>query len=240
MNIEVIPTVDEIKNGEIFQKTVIIIDVLRTSSTIISALANGCKSIIPAETVGQAKAIKNHFKEALLVGDRYYKKIPGFDLSNSPTEMLDAELNDRTIILTTSNGIRGIQKAEKGEMVIIGGFLNGVACVKEALERKNDLVLLLVGDKSSFVIEDGLAAGFYIDLIKKNCSVDGINDFGVAMYGMYKYFEQQLQEVIKNTEVARKLSQYGHEKDIEYSVQRNILDVCPIVNNEQIITILER
>jgi len=238
MNIEVIPTVDEIKNGEIFQKTVIIIDILRTSSTIISAFANGCKNIIPAETVGQAKTIKSHFAEALLVGDRYYKKIPGFDLSNSPTEMLDAELKNRTIILTTSNGIRGIQKAEKGANVLIGGFLNGEACVKQMLKQKNDLVLLLVGDKNNFVIEDGLAAGFYIDLIKKTCSVENINDFGVAMYGMYKYFENQILTIIKNTETAKKLIQNGHEKDIDFAVQTNILDICPIVNKEQIIIIL--
>lgn len=239
MNVEVIPTVDEIKNGEIFQRTVIIIDILRTSSTIITALANGCKGIIPAETVGQAKAIKNHFKEALLVGDRYYKKIPGFDLCNSPTEMIETRLNNRTIILTTSNGIRGIQKAEKGDNVLIGGFLNGEACVKQALEHKKDLVLLLVGDKNSFALEDGLAAGFYIDLIKKNCSIESINDFGVAMFGMYKYFEHQLLEVIKNTEIAKKLIQFGYEKDIEYVVQTNTLNICPIVNKEQIITILD-
>lgn len=236
MNIEVIPTVDEIKNGEIFQKTVIIIDILRTSSTIISAFANGCKSIIPAETVGQAKTIKSHFNEALLVGDRYYKKIPGFDLCNSPTEMLETKLKNRTIILTTSNGIRGILKAEKGDNILIGGFLNGNACVKHILEQKKDLVLLLVGDKSSFVIEDGLAAGFYIDLIKKAGSIESINDFGVAMYGMYKYFENQLLDVIKNTETAKKLIQHGYEKDIDYVVQTNVLNICPTVNKEQIIT----
>lgn len=240
MNIDVIPTVDEIKSEELFHKTVIIVDILRTSSTIISALANGAHYVIPVETVGQAKNLKNHNFNYLISGDRFYKKIPGFDLNNSPSEMATSPITEKTIVLTTTNGTRAIQKALKGEHVLIGGFLNGEYCIQNALTLKRDIVLLAVGDRNEFSLVDGLAVGFLIDIIKKKCkNTVEINNFGLAMFGMYKYYEDQVENIINNSQMGKKLIQQGLKDDVNISSQANLYPICPYVNNDQTITILD-
>lgn len=235
MNIEVIPTIDEIKSEDIFQKTVIILDVFYTSSTIITALGNGCQFVIPAETIGQAKALKNQNPSYLLAGERYFKRVPGFDLSNSPKEILSSTIDGSRIILT-SDGIWGIQKVIKAEQILLGSFLNGDYCVEKALSFKKDIVLLMVGEKNDFALEDGLAAGFLIDLIKKHYHNNlNINDYGISMYGMYKYYEESLIDVIKNSVAGKKLISQGLGDDIEYSCKKNSYKICPYVTTDNII-----
>jgi len=236
MHVAVIPSLDEIKVEELFHKTVILLDILRTSSTIITALAKEDINIITADTVGQAKILKNQHPSYLLAGERFYKKIPGFNVSNSPLEMYSTDLQYNNIILSTMNGTRAIQKAQKGDNVLIGGFLNGNYCVTKAISFKKDIVMLCVGERNEFSLEDGLAAGFFIDLIKKYTNDDlYINDFGIAMYGAYKYNESHLTSLIKTTKTAKKLIQLGLQDDIEFSCQTNIFDVCPYLSEEQII-----
>ncbi len=236
MHIDVIPNVDEIKNDDLFQKTVIILDILRTSSTIIAALGNGCQYIVPAETVGHAKMLKNQNSNYLLAGERFYKKIAGFDLGNSPFEMTFSPLDEKSIVLTTTNGVRGIQKAYKGENVLIGGFLNGSYCIQQALALKKDIVIVAVGDKGKFSLEDGLAAGFFIDLIIKSMEeMVETNDLGIALHGMYKYYEKDIVNIIKTGESAKKLIQHGSIEDIVFSCQKNKYAVCPYVNSDQIV-----
>lgn len=238
MVIDVIPTVDQIRTEDLYSKTVVILDVLRTSSTIITALANSSKIIIPVETVVEAKQLKIKNPSCILAGDRFYKKIPGFDLGNSPTSFLETSFWDQAIVLTTTNGTRAIQKALKGEKVLIGGFLNGKKCSEEAIALRRDIVLLAVGERDEFSLEDGLAAGFFIDLIK-NTYKDPlkVNDLGIAMYGLYKYYENQLFEVITESRSGKKLIQMGYEEDIRFSCQKNIFPFCPVVKDDQTITV---
>jgi len=238
MRVDVIPTVDEIKNDELYQKTVIVVDILRTSSTIISALANGCSCIFTAETLGQAKTLKNQNPHFQLAGERFYKKVVDFDFGNSPTEMADTPMSATTIVLTTTNGTRAIQKALKGETILIGSLLNGESCVKTALSYKKDIVLLAAGDRNQFAFEDGLGAGFLIDQIKKNYNdFIEINDFGLAMYGAYKYHENELLEIIKSSQNAKKLIQNGLTADVEFSCQINSFSITPFVNDNLSITL---
>ena len=238
MMINVIPTVDEVKGDDLFQKTVIVVDILRTSSTIITSLANGSGFIYPVETIGQAKMLKDKEK-ALLAGERYYKKINGFDLGNSPIEYTKEVVDKKAIILSTTNGTRTISKALKGDQVLIGGFLNGLECMKQAISNKRDIVILCAGDKSEFSLEDGLAAGFLIDQAKK-LSLEPVTmtDMAMAMYGVYKYYEHNLLDVLATTESGKKLIALGYGEDIIHSSKTNIYSICPYVDHDHKIMIL--
>ncbi|MFV9510805.1 2-phosphosulfolactate phosphatase [Tepidibacillus sp. LV47] len=229
MYVDVIPTVDEMKVETLYKKTVIIVDIFRTTTTMITALANGVKWIIPVETIGQAKTMKNIKSSVLLAGDRFSKKIQEFDLGNSPLEYISSTMKDKKIIMTTTNGTRAMQKAGRAEHILIGGFINGDSCISEALKLKRDLVILCVGNRNEFALEDGLAAGFFIDLLlKKSDQSYEINDFGKAVYGMYKYYEDKLPDILKNTETGKKLTQLGFTEDIDFSSQLNLYSISPI------------
>lgn len=150
VKVEVISTVDEIRHEEIFHKTVIIIDVLRASSTIVTALSKGYEQVIPVETIGQAQSLQS--ETAYLAGERYGKKIQGFDFSNSPTEIMAESQIRPTLILTTTNGTKAIQKAKKGESVLIGCLMNAKACADKALAYQRDITILCAGSRQLFAL----------------------------------------------------------------------------------------
>ena len=229
MLVEVISTVDEVKQETLFKKTIIIVDVLRTSTTIITALASGAKWIIPVETIGQAKTLRNTNSEILLAGDRYSKKIPEFDLGNSPTEFLNRNVENRSIALSTSDGTRAIQKVGKGGNILIGGFLNGESCAQKSIQFKRDILILCVGNRNEFALEDGLAAGYLIDELAKasNQSIE-TNDLAKSMYGMYKFYEYNLLNIIKQSDTAKRLIQLGYTDDVHFSSSKNKYPICPL------------
>lgn len=118
MKVEVIAQLDELRMEDILNKTVIVIDVLRSSSTIVTALAIGYREVCTTETIGQARNLESD--DYFLAGERYGKKIQGFTFSNSPCEIQEVPVTRSGLILTSTNGTRAIQKAKKGSLVLIG------------------------------------------------------------------------------------------------------------------------
>ena len=103
MKIDVIISADHISDDLVKDKVVVVIDVLRATSVIVTALNNGCKEVIPVLTVEEAFKLKNKYKECVLGGERRAVKIEGFDLSNSPLEYTEKVVKDKTLILSTTN-----------------------------------------------------------------------------------------------------------------------------------------
>src|SRR5690554_4707913 len=207
MKVDVLSCISEAKSDQFINKTVIVIDVLRATSSIISALKHGSSGVIPVETVQQAKSTQE--KDDLLGGERYCKKIPGFDLGNSPTEYSKASIQNKRIIMTTTNGIRAIQKSNKATHIIAGAIINATSCAKVALALDREMVIVCAGTQDQFSLEDGLGAGVIIDeLIKYKKGVPILlNDFGTAMHALYLHSQDQLQEAISQCSNGKKLKQ---------------------------------
>ncbi|WP_281886645.1 2-phosphosulfolactate phosphatase [Paenibacillus sp. YYML68] len=165
MHIEVIPTVNEARADDLLHKTVIAIDVLRATSTMLAALASGCRSIVPVETVNQALTLQQEGE--LLAGERFCKRIPGFQLGNSPLEFTPDAVGGKTVIMTTTNGTRAIQKSQKAAHVLIGGLLNAEACAREAARLSHEIVIVCAGTQDVFALEDGLCAGLLVEELMK-------------------------------------------------------------------------
>ncbi|MCK9909487.1 2-phosphosulfolactate phosphatase, partial [Microbacteriaceae bacterium K1510] len=104
MRIDVVPTVEEIRFEQISNRVVVILDVLRASSTIVTALANGFADVVPVETVGQAQACRG--ENTILAGERHCRKVSDFDYNNSPTALSKQNHQGKRLILTTTNGTR--------------------------------------------------------------------------------------------------------------------------------------
>lgn len=125
-NLETLFIPEEIKNIELAGKLVVMIDVLRASSTIVTALANGCRGFIPILSPDQAKKKAQQFEKegVLLGGEREGTKIEGFDLGNSPREYKKEAVKDKTIIFSTTNGVKTLEMVKSAYEIIIGSFLN--------------------------------------------------------------------------------------------------------------------
>ncbi len=229
MQIDAIPSVNEARTEDFQNKTTIVIDVLRATSTICTALAYGSAGVIPVETVYQAKQL--HPGDHLLAGERYCKKINGFDLGNSPFEYMDPCIRGKKIILTTTNGTRAIYKAQKSTNVLAGCMLNAPSCAETALQFKRDVTILCAGTHDQFSLEDGLCAGYILEeILKRNDALHfEMNDFAMAMRAAYLLHKDQLPDILLNCSNGQRFIKLGLSEDVQYCAQMDKFQIVPIL-----------
>ncbi|MDH4615869.1 2-phosphosulfolactate phosphatase [Brevibacillus sp. AY1] len=236
MRIEVVPTVEEIRFEQISNHVVIVIDVLRASSTIVTALGNGFASVLPVETIGQAQSLRT--PTCTLAGERHCKKIPEFDYNNSPTQLARHPQKGGQLILTTTNGTRAIQKAERAPALLIGCFLNATACMSYAFHQKLDITLYCAGTRSEFALEDGLAAGYMISLAQAKYPMLQVCDLGKALMASYLHLADSIADVMPLTTTGKRLVQHLFTDDIAYCAQLDHYQLVPYVKERRILPYL--
>lgn len=233
MRIEVVPTVEEIRFEQINNRVIIVIDVLRASSTIVTALGNGFTAVIPVDTIGQATSLRS--ADVLLAGERHCRKIPDFDCNNSPTELAAQQAMGRQLVLTTTNGTRAIQKAERASLVLIGCFLNATACITHALSQRLDISLYCAGTRGQFALEDGLLAGLLINRAEKLVPSLQLCDLGKALQASYLQLADKLSEILPCTTTGKRLVQHQLSADLAYCAQVDRYSIVPYVVQKRIL-----
>jgi len=231
LRIDCISNISETFGQEVIGKTVFVIDVLRATSTMVAALSAGARSIVPVETVAQAKQAAA--EDDLLAGERQCKKIPGFALGNSPLEFTEAAVKGKRIVMTTTNGTRGIQKASKAATVLAGSLLNAKACARAALQLRRDVVLLCAGTQDVFALEDGLCAGLIVKEIKALAKDVATDDLGMALEGSFRAYEDRLEEALLACESGRRLTSLGMKADVAYCARSNTHELVPALSGKE-------
>lgn len=234
MQIEVISSVNEARADRFTHRTAIVIDVLRASSTMVAALEAGAPGIFPVETVLEARALQR--PGDLLAGERFCRKIPGFDLGNSPDDFTPDTLRSRHVVLTTTNGTRAVHKAMRADYILAGALANASACARAAAELRRDIVLLCAGNHDDFALEDGLCAGLLIEHLQKHCSsVVETNDFGTAMLGLYKNSSNRVIETVAGASTGKRLIKMGFGRDVQRCSQVDVSTVVPRLQGDMIV-----
>jgi 2-phosphosulfolactate phosphatase len=208
-------------------KTTVVIDVLRASSTIINALSNGAKEVIPVATVEFAVKVSGGMfgGQTLLGGERNTKKIEGFALGNSPIEYSKEVVEDKFIVFFSTNGSKAIVKAKFSENLLVCSFNNLSAVAKHLIKLKSDVEILCAGNNNHFSLEDSVCAGKLIEeLKKKNIEV---SDSSAAAIALYERFGNDILEMLKTTEHGKKLIKNGFEEDLELCGGLNINSILP-------------
>jgi 2-phosphosulfolactate phosphatase len=138
--------------------TCVVFDVLRATSSMVTALANGVSEIHPVCTIEEALALKARLPDAVLGGERQGDLIPGFDIGNSPSEYM--RLKGRRIVTTTTNGTVALRACEGAQRVLVGALLN-LGAIAAGLRASAPKAVLLVcaGTFDTFALEDAYAAG---------------------------------------------------------------------------------
>jgi 2-phosphosulfolactate phosphatase len=151
----------EIEGKSFEHITAIVIDVLRASTCIANAIANGCDGVIPTVSVEEAMDISRAYSrdDYLLCGERKNEKIDGFDLGNSPLEFTEDRVKGKKLIMTTTNGTRAIRTAKTAPSVIIGGLWNISACCELAVTLGRDILIICAGQNGRYAMEDAICAG---------------------------------------------------------------------------------
>lgn len=233
MRIEVVPTVEEIRTEQIRNRVVIVIDVLRASSTIVTALGSGFSAVIPVGTIGQA--LSRRSPGTLVAGERHCRKIPECDFNNSPAELAAQKPQGRQLILTTTNGTRAIQKAERAAHLLIGCFLNATACIRHAISQGLDITLYCAGTRGEFALEDGLAAGLMIERAQTEAASVQLCDLGTALQASYRQLAGSLEAVLPQTATGRRLVQHRLTEDLAYCAQVDRFQLVPYAEEKRIL-----
>ncbi len=231
MRIDVIPYASAVKNKWIKNKNVVIIDVLRMGSVMLTGLANGAKGFIPAASVDKAINISKNMDAGtcLLGGERDTKVIKGFTLGNSPFDYTKETVEDKTIILTTTNGTVAIEASADAKKVFIGTFLN-MKALTEVLSDLEEVVLVCSGTNEQFSMDDGMCAAMIIDNLDRNHSLN-LSDLAQTLLQAYKSKSGNLKLLLKDCYHLNLLKRNGFEKDVTYCLQTNIYDFVPEIKN---------
>ena len=224
-----------IKETEIIDKTVVVIDVLRTSATIITALQNGCRRIIPVSDVDEMVGVKKLAETGvLLCGDSGWDDLSGFDLGNSPAEYEKSIIDEKILALYSVDGTRTIKRAENARNVIVGTFLNADAVAKKILEIGDDTYIICSGIKNEFALDDCIAAGCIISRVIDHDKSVKLEDFGELAARYYISGKLDILRTIKLGEKAKRLIEAGFESDIEYCLQEDVTDIVPVFKESTI------
>lgn len=221
---------------DVSNSIVVIIDVLRATSTIATALYNGAKCIIPVDSVTRCMEIGRQI-EGITAGERDGQIAEGLEYGNSPFEYPREFIEGKTLVLTTTNGTRLLHMAlEKGaKEIITGSFPNLSAVCSHLLEKKQNVILGCAAWKDRVNIEDMLFAGAVISTIGQhfliNCDSSHIAET------MYEKAKKDLFAFMKKNDASHyhRLMNFGLEKDIRYCLTNDGANVLPVYEEGKLV-----
>jgi 2-phosphosulfolactate phosphatase len=221
---------------EVNNSVVVIIDVLRATSTIATALYNGARCVIPVDTVTRCIEIGRQI-EGITAGERDGQIAEGLVYGNSPFEYPREFIEGKTLVLTTTNGTRLLHMAlEKGAKEIITGSFPNLSAVCEHLVAKNQNVILgCAAWKDRVNIEDMLFAGAVIAEIGQHYSINCDSSHIAAT--MYQTAKDDLFGFMKKNKASHyhRLMNFGLEKDIRYCLERDGANVLPAYEDGKLV-----
>jgi 2-phosphosulfolactate phosphatase len=216
---------------------VVVIDVLRASSTVTAALANGVSEVIPCLDVAEARSLARDRTDALLGGERLGQKISGFDLGNSPAEYQGPEIAGRPLVFTTTNGTRALMMCVGAAPVWMGSFANLSAIVRAA-SRQEVVHLLCAGTNRRVSSEDVLFAGAVVDRLDVAAQWQGNDAARLSLIFWRAVSAGQpasrpdeappwLVQQLLDSHGGRNLAALGMEDDVRWAARVDRYDVLP-------------
>jgi 2-phosphosulfolactate phosphatase len=221
-------------------RAVVVIDVLRATTTIVHALASGATTVVPCLEIEDARReASRRGGAALLGGERGGRAIEGFDLGNSPEEYSPARVAGKTIVMTTTNGTRAMLRCRQARRVLIGAFVN-FSAICEALRDETDVDLLCAGTDNQVTREDVLFAGAVVDDLVQTMAAAGaaggaleLNDQGLIALDAWRAAREDMRQSaalvdrLRTSRGGRTLIDIGHERDIDIAADIDRFSVAP-------------
>lgn len=214
----------------LLDRTVVVIDVLRATSVMVQAISQGALEILPLASVEEAFQMAKVFPRGsmLLGGERESKKVPGFDLGNSPKEYVAERVRGKKLILATTNGTKAFHLVSSGKEILVGSFFNIGAVAQRCLESDRDLLIFPSGDEGDFSLEDTICGGMLIELIKRKGKKSiSLTDASYSAQILYQRFKDNLLEAFHLSHHGKELINRGFEDELVYCAQIDITNIVP-------------
>jgi len=236
MNIRFYATLEQAEKEALQNASVVIIDVLRASSTIVAAIENGADKIIPIADVETASRLVRPTErdKKLLAGERKCCPVPGFDLSNSPEEFAPDRVRGKTIVFTTTNGTRAIAAAAKASRVLMCALTN-VRAVAAALRDDGDVVILCCGAEGSVAAEDLFCGGVLLASLGEAVAPESLTDAARIARILADAFGHDPESFVRSSDHGRKLIALGFERDVVFCSRVGVSASVPVVREGVIV-----
>ena len=216
---------------------VVIVDILRATSTICAAIHNGVKSIIPVATVEEARAMKQ--QGYMVASERDGYVLDFADFGNSPFNFTPEVVGGKEIAYSTTNGTRCIHLASHSKAVIIGSFLN-ISVLADWLIQQNAPILIFCASwKDRFSLEDTVYAGALAERLMNSGKFETICDGVTASIDLWSLAKNDLFAYIQKAAQKSRLASKGLDDCIEYCLTDDLCPVIPIFQDEKLIDILK-
>ena len=236
MNIDVVTYNSLIDTASLFDKTAIVIDVLRCTSVIAAALQNGAEKVIPVLEPEDAIALAAEIgrENCILGGERGCNKLPGFDNGNSPLEYTEDCVGGKAVVISTSNGTTAIRGVSSADHVFLGAISNCAAVAKAAFNCGNDVLLVCSGTNRKPSADDYCAAGAIIEELLKLDPACRLSDIAIVCRFLYENLRSGGFDLMQ-TFHCKRLFDLGYGKDIEYCMTPNTSSVVPVYIDGEIL-----
>ncbi len=217
----------------------IVIDLIRATSCMTVICDGQARRIFAAGSVEQARAARERYPERLLCGERHSRPLPGFDYGNSPVQFAQANLRERELIMTTTNGTRAFHACPPSSIRLAGCFLNAAAVVSKALAIAQagalDLHIVCAGEEDFFGLDDAVCAGYLARELqhlaherKQELQLDESVHAAITLYETY-----QPPRLLEYSDAARQIMASGLVDDPPFCMQMDISQsVATVVGQE--------
>lgn len=227
----------EAQGQEMTGATAVVIDVIRATSTMVEALANGARAIYPTVSTEEAIRLANTLgrEDTLLCGERRGLKIEGFDLGNSPREYEAETVEGKRLVMSTTNGTRAFLAAQSAERALAGSFLNLGAVVDQLRQAEGpETVLVCAGKEDRFALDDALCAGLILNgLFREGVEEAKLDDASTVALELARRFDLT-SDFLERTAAGAALVNVGLEADLPVCADLDRHRLVPEMNERMI------
>ena len=220
-------------------RVVAVIDVLRASTTIAAALANGARNVVPLESADEVMSRARQFErsQVRLAGEHKMLRISGFDFGNSPLEVSRDSVEGTTVLMTTTNGtaaLAGIQGARDIVVASYANFSAASALLRSALRGDAPVTIICAGRDRLFSLEDAACAGRYVKDLAENVPGAELSDAATVCAMLCDRYGDDLARLFAESEHGRALADAGFQQDLEICATLDAFPVLPLYQDRQI------
>lgn len=239
MRVDVFFGPQEVLPADVTNRVVAVVDVLRASTSIAVALANGARAVVPLatseEVISRSKTLGSG--AAKVAGERRMQPVPGFDFGNSPLEFTKEAVDGKTILMSTTNGTGAILAVQGARDVAIASYVNFSAVLsllRAAIRGGTDVAVVCAGHERRFALEDAACAGAFVrHIIERHASAE-INDAAQAAMVIDKKFGTSLKRLFRSATHGIALAEAGFGDDLLACGKLDSYPVIPVYQDRQI------
>ncbi|MGK7391544.1 MAG: 2-phosphosulfolactate phosphatase [Candidatus Cyclobacteriaceae bacterium M2_1C_046] len=212
-------------------RIVVVVDILRATSCMVSAFGHGIRSIIPFADADACLQMRR--SGYIVAGERNGKKIEGFDLGNSPLHYVEDEFTGEKLAMTTTNGTVAINSSREAKELLIGAFLNLSALTEYLKTKTEDILILCAGWKGKVNLEDTLFAGALVNNLKNECECEC--DAPQLAETVWLSAKHDPMGYLRSSSHVQRLKNLDIEEDIEFCLTLNAYNLIPFLDGDQLV-----